>query len=136
MIPAIEANIATLRDSIVDAKAEIKSAQSILNEIANRQLVITQQREIDATAAAKESALIYARSEYQWLDSLVEDYEQRLASFDEDASAQEPTGPQLQPCEPQFLYELDPTSLIPQVSEEGLDIINAYITGEITLERI
>lgn len=60
---AINERIDQLKEDIVAAELDIEEAQDILNEIAARQLVITQQRQVDALAAAKESALIDARSD-------------------------------------------------------------------------
>jgi hypothetical protein len=61
---------------------------------------------------------------------LVNDTKESLKYFDETAdNADEEEGPV--PCEPRYLYELDYSTMIPQVSQEAINIINAYITGEI-----
>ena len=56
--------ILELEGLIVSAEEEIESAQDALNTIAEEQLAITQQREIDQEEAAKAEALINARSAY------------------------------------------------------------------------
>jgi len=64
MLAAIDVKIDELLEDITTAEADIESAQDELNVIAEEQLAITQQREIDQIAAAKAEALIAARSEY------------------------------------------------------------------------
>jgi hypothetical protein len=64
MLAAIDVKIGELEDDIVVAEADIESAQDALNVIAEEQLAITQQREIDQIEAAKAEALINARSAY------------------------------------------------------------------------
>ena len=64
MLAAIDVKIEELNGLILTAEADIESAQDELNVIAEEQLAITQQREIDQIAAAKAEALIAARSEY------------------------------------------------------------------------
>lgn len=60
---------------------------------------------------------------------LVEDTQNSLKFFDEETKAEEEEeGPT--PCEPKYLYMLDENS-IPQVSYEAINIINAYISGDI-----
>jgi hypothetical protein len=64
MLQAIDQKIVELEGLITDAEAEIEAAQDELNTIAEDQLAVTKQREIDQAEAAKAEALINARATY------------------------------------------------------------------------
>jgi hypothetical protein len=78
--------------------------------------------------AAKEQAFLDAQSNKQYLEMIVEDTRASLKYFEEDQAAGDD---EIIPCEPKFLYELDPATMLPQMSFTAIDLINAYISGEI-----
>jgi hypothetical protein len=70
----------------------------------------------------------------RYYEALVEDTKASLTYFNEVQEEEETgkkgpkTGEDL-PCEPALLYELDPATKLPQVSQNAKDIFNAVMAG-------
>jgi hypothetical protein len=89
--------------------------------------VIQEKRDAELAEAEKIQAYVNAKSHYDYLTNKIEEFTNRLQYFDEDQEAADDE-PKLPPCEPALLYELDGT-LIPQISQEAVNIINAIAAG-------
>jgi chromosome segregation ATPase len=87
ILEEIDNKIEEFRGEITEAEAVIEDAQVAFNELAERSIVVVATRQAELAEIEKQQRFTDAKAHYDYLQAEIQDYQNRLQYFDEDADA-------------------------------------------------